>query len=113
MPPHHPSWFPRRDAYLRKLAEVVRREEGEVIVVGDFNLTPWAAQFPAFLDASGLHDSRTGFGLQTSWPAPMPPLLRIPIDHCFVSDGVTVTSRCVLGRTGSDHLPIVVDVTFT
>lgn len=114
LPPNHPTWFDRRNAYLEKLAAIVEQEiteEGrEVLLVGDFNLTPWTWYYDEFLRASGLRDSRAGFGLQTTWPAELPPLLRVAIDHCFVSSGITVIARCVLGSTGSDHLPIVVDI---
>jgi endonuclease/exonuclease/phosphatase (EEP) superfamily protein YafD len=112
LPPHHPSWFRQRNAYMRKLADLVAETQGEVIVVGDFNVTPWSWHYGEFLRRSRLRDSRSHFGLQTTWPTPLPPLMRIAIDHCFVSAGVAVLSRCVLRATGSDHLPIVVDVGF-
>jgi endonuclease/exonuclease/phosphatase (EEP) superfamily protein YafD len=112
LPPYRATWYRRRNRYLDELVDVVSREEGEVVLVGDFNITPWSEHFRAFLRRSSLRDSRGGFGLQTTWPAFLPPLLRIPIDHCFVSIGIDVRSRCVLESTGSDHLPIVVDVSF-
>lgn len=112
LPPNHPSWFRQRNAYLRKLADIIADEDRDVILVGDFNVTPWSWHYDEFVRRTGLLDSRSGFGLQTTWPALLPPLLRVAIDHCFVSPGLVVTSRCVLGSTGSDHLPIVVDVRF-
>jgi endonuclease/exonuclease/phosphatase (EEP) superfamily protein YafD len=112
LPPYRPSWFARRNAYLAKLSDLIVADDCEAIVVGDFNMTPWSATYDDFLEATGLRDSRMGFGLQTTWPSELPPLLRIAIDHCFVSRGIHVRERCVLGSTGSDHLPIIVDVAF-
>jgi endonuclease/exonuclease/phosphatase (EEP) superfamily protein YafD len=110
LPPYRAQWFERRNRYMSILAEVVREEAGDVVVLGDFNITPWAHHYRRFLAESGLHDSRAGFGLQTTWPAFLPRLLRIPIDHCFHTAGVRILTRCILGTTGSDHLPIVVDI---
>jgi endonuclease/exonuclease/phosphatase family metal-dependent hydrolase len=52
--------------------------------------------------------ARLGFGVKTSWPVPVPSFLRIPIDHCLLSDDFHVTSVEVGSSIGSDHLPLVV-----
>ncbi|HOT74326.1 MAG TPA: hypothetical protein PK467_00955 [Candidatus Wallbacteria bacterium] len=58
--------------------------------------------------AACLKNSAEGFGLFPSWPSHMPPL-RIPIDHCLYSAGVTIL-KVFKGRfIGSDHFPIIVD----
>ena len=75
------------------------------VVLGDLNTTSSSPFFQDFLAASGLHDSRAGFGWQPTWPAGNA-LLRIPIDHCLVEPGVQVLDRQVGPDIGSDHLPI-------
>ncbi len=85
------------------------RGEANVIVMGDFNATPWSRPFRRLLAGSGLCDSRDGFGLQASFPA-SPWLLRIPIDHLLHSCSIGVTDRRVERDVGSDHLPILVDL---
>jgi len=65
--------------------------------------------FCRFAGESGLRDSRQGFGIQATWPSYMPPL-RIAIDHCLVSGNVIVNGRRVGAHVGSDHFPVIVDV---
>ncbi|HEY5926603.1 MAG TPA: endonuclease/exonuclease/phosphatase family protein [Kofleriaceae bacterium] len=80
-----------------------------VIVMGDFNATPWSRPFRRFIGASGLCDTRAGFGLQASFPAAST-VLRIPIDHVLVSCALGVRGREIARDVGSDHLPVVADL---
>ena len=75
------------------------------IVVGDLNCAPASPYFGDFLKATGLRDSRRGWGWQASWHATRP-LIRIPIDHCLVEPGMRVSNREVGPDVGSDHFPI-------
>jgi endonuclease/exonuclease/phosphatase (EEP) superfamily protein YafD len=75
------------------------------IVAGDFNTTPWNASFPQLRAASSLSAGTTTTWLPT-WPANLPALLRVPIDHILVAGKLKVAS-CQLGANfGSDHLPL-------
>ena len=109
--PHSPV-TPRRmrfrNHHLAHLAEVVLAQRGPVMVLGDFNTTSWTAAFQALLQRAKLQDSRTGFGLQPTWPSFML-FLRIPIDHCLVSSEIVVSQRRVGSYIGSDHYPVIVD----
>ncbi|MCA9103382.1 MAG: endonuclease/exonuclease/phosphatase family protein [Planctomycetales bacterium] len=98
-----------RTQQLAEVANVVNRQEGDVLLLGDLNTTSWSPLFADLTNATGLHDSRNGFGRNPSWPSPLSPALRIAIDHALVSDGVCVHDRRVGPPIGSDHLPIVVD----
>ena len=83
---------------------------GGSILIGDLNTTMWSPWFGRLCAKSGLSSVRRGFGVLPSWPAPLPAFLRIPIDHCLVSDDLVVTG-CRLGSpAGSDHLPLIVDL---
>lgn len=75
------------------------------IVVGDLNCAPASPYFGDFLKATGLRDSRRGWGWQATWNASRP-LLRIPIDHCLVELEMRVLNREVGPDIGSDHFPI-------
>jgi endonuclease/exonuclease/phosphatase (EEP) superfamily protein YafD len=85
------------------------RATSPVIVMGDFNATPWSKPFRAFMATSRLCDSRAGFGLQASFPAESA-IMRIPIDHVLVSCSIGVRSRKIERPVGSDHLPVLVDL---
>lgn len=79
------------------------------LVMGDFNTTPWARRFRRLLSASGLCDSRDGFGIQPTFPANLW-LARIPIDHLLHACTIGVTGRRVERDVGSDHLPVIIDL---
>lgn len=114
--PMSPERMKIRNREIREIRDCVQRYEATGIpamVVGDFNCVPWSAHLQDMLRATGLRDSRYGHGYQGTWPSRYP-LLRIPIDNCFVSRGIEVTNRRVLTESaGSDHLPIVVDFDVT
>lgn len=94
-----------RDQQLRTAAEHIRTLPHPRVVLGDFNSTSSSPVFRDFLAATGLQDSRTGFGWQPTWPAGSS-LLRIPIDHCLVEPSTRVLDRSVGPDMGSDHLPV-------
>jgi endonuclease/exonuclease/phosphatase (EEP) superfamily protein YafD len=107
LPPMGPRHTASRDRYLQAMAAWVARDARlPVVVMMDMNTTPWSPAFTDFMDVSGLRDSRKGFGLQTTWPDWMP-LLRIPIDHIFVSHHIDVRERMVGPSLGSDHRPVL------
>ncbi|HEY4238186.1 MAG TPA: endonuclease/exonuclease/phosphatase family protein [Kofleriaceae bacterium] len=91
------------------VATRVRSLAGPVVLLGDLNATPWSRPYRHFLAASGLCDSRAGFGWESTWPAGAGPL-RIPLDHLWASCSVGVAARVVERDVGSDHLPVVVDL---
>lgn len=110
----HPPWpmgshyAQHRNDYLSYISNTALSENTPVLVIGDFNTTPWSPYFRDVLK-SGLYDSRQGFGIQTSWPAFLPAFLRIPLDHALYR-GLTIVNREVGTSTGSDHLPVIVDL---
>lgn len=85
-----------------------QEQKREVIAIGDLNSTPWSRRFRQFEADSNLVNSQLGFGLQTSWPAKLPSLLRIPIDHCLHSKSLRTVDRKIVSDIGSDHLPLLV-----
>ena len=108
LPPVSSTGYKHRNKMLETLsAEISGMKERQVIIAGDFNLTPWSYFFKKFLADSGLKNSQTGFGIQPSWPV-SPVFLRIPIDHCFVSESINVVSRKLGNETGSDHFPVII-----
>lgn len=99
-----------RDAQLEFAADWAAGFEGNHIVVGDFNATPWSAPFRDLTSRGSLSNSQTGFGLQPSFSTESNPLLRVPIDHLLHGDSFTVRDRRLGPDLGSDHFPLVVDL---
>ena len=97
----------QRDVIVNTLKDVTV----PVLVVGDFNLTPWSYAQRDFATAAGL--TRQTHGILT-WPARFwvkgwrdtQPLL--PLDQVMSRGPITVNDLHAGERTGSDHLPIVV-----
>ncbi|MGL5058827.1 MAG: endonuclease/exonuclease/phosphatase family protein [Microcoleus sp.] len=85
-----------------------QEQKREVIAIGDLNCTSWSNRFRQFAKDSNLVNSQLGFGLQTTWPANLPGLLRIPIDHCLHSRSIRTVERVIGSDIGSDHLPLLV-----
>jgi endonuclease/exonuclease/phosphatase (EEP) superfamily protein YafD len=81
-----------------------------VAVCGDFNTPPWSGPLRDFASDARLHDVYGSHAWSAySWPT-WGYVLRVPIDNCFVSSGVTVTGHHDGPDVGSDHRPLVVDI---
>ena len=98
-----------RNEQLEELSDFLVDDKLPTIVMGDFNGTPWSPFLSDFMKTTGYRDSRQGFGYQASWHATIWPLL-IPIDHAFVSPDIHVHDRHLGRYAGSDHLPLVFEV---
>lgn len=111
IPPVSGASLTRRNAQLFAAGEAAARTDGAVLLLGDFNLTPWSPYFDDLLAISKLADSRKvgGGGLQTSWPT-WSPVLAIPIDHALVSRHVKVLVRRIGPDVGSDHYPVILNL---
>ena len=96
---------------MKALAQIVAERPGPLVAVGDFNSTAWSPYFSDLLNQTRLHDARLGFGLQPTWPTRQI-LLRIPIDHALVSEEVTVHDFRAGPDVGSDHFPVILDLSF-
>lgn len=98
-----------RNDYLEKVAAEVQKEDS-VIVVGDLNTTPYSPVFKDFLIQTELVPAGGNLTHPRTWPTWLPDLLRIPIDHGFMSQGVRA-SIVPADRIEGDHLPILIHIT--
>jgi endonuclease/exonuclease/phosphatase (EEP) superfamily protein YafD len=105
-PPVRSAVAVERNRQLAAIADFTASETGEVVVVGDLNVSPWSPYFQDLLRDGKLRDSRRGFDLQPTWPTFCPPLMT-PIDHVLTSGGLAVSGRRTGPNIGSDHRPIV------
>ncbi len=109
-PPDSEGTTEARDTLFSDLAELIAQETIPVVVIGDFNATPWSYVFRDFTSGTGLVNSQNGYGLSATWPSTLP-LTLIPLDHMLHSDSLTTVNRRVGPDLGSDHLPLLVEVT--
>ncbi|NEQ32866.1 MAG: endonuclease/exonuclease/phosphatase family protein [Leptolyngbya sp. SIO4C5] len=92
--------------------KVQQAETTEVLVMGDFNATPWANRFLHLLSAGNLKNSLRGYGLQNTWPTNLPLILGVPIDHAVHSKGLVTTARSVSPVAGTDHALLQLELAF-
>jgi len=111
--------FHRRNLQLAALTNYIRELNEPLILVGDFNLTPWSPYYRQFINKTKLHNTRLGFGILPTWPRPashvhLPqwiiPLMNIPIDHCFVSKHFGVAGIYAGANANSDHASLIADL---
>jgi endonuclease/exonuclease/phosphatase (EEP) superfamily protein YafD len=106
-PPISATSFGMRNAQYDALAAFLAGKPGRQLLIGDLNVTPWSPYYRKLEQDTGLRSARRGFGLQQSWPAQLPFVLRIPIDHALVSPTLEVLDLHVGPDLGSDHLPLI------
>lgn len=99
-----------RNLQFRELGEYLSQEDMPTILLGDLNCTAWSYFLKKdLLEQAKLFDSRQGIGYQGTWRADLEPFT-IPIDHALVSRHIHVHDRWTGRAGGSDHRPIVVEV---
>jgi endonuclease/exonuclease/phosphatase (EEP) superfamily protein YafD len=101
--------YNERISQLLWLARQIKVHSLPVIVAGDLNTTPFTPIFRDLMKIARLKDSREGFGWQPSWPTYFP-FLWLPIDHVLVSPEIQVYSRITGSFIGSDHFPVVAEL---
>jgi len=104
--------FSFRNAQYRDLATAAKACQSAVMIAGDLNGTSWSPHFQDLLRETGLRDSRRGFGIQATFPT-FAPMVRVPIDHCLIDPAMNVSACWVGPDLGSDHFPILLDVTLS
>jgi endonuclease/exonuclease/phosphatase (EEP) superfamily protein YafD len=107
-PPKSKAENDARNLQMYNISNFSADQSNHTIILGDFNMTSWSPYFQLLISNSGLRDSRSGFGVQSTWPTDKP-LFLVPIDHILISQGINVHHREVGPRVGSDHFPVIMD----
>ena len=79
-----------------------------VVIIGDFNSTPWSQRLRKMLVRGELKNSQQGWIWQMTWPGNVPILFQIAIDHCLHSPDLITQQRTTGPYIDSDHLPLTV-----
>lgn len=92
-----------KDAFLERVPGGLPRAPN-VVLLADLNTSGGSPRFADLLAATGLADSRRGFGWLPSWRTDvLVHGLWVDLDHVLVGSGVTVLARGVRTIPGSDH----------
>jgi endonuclease/exonuclease/phosphatase (EEP) superfamily protein YafD len=100
-----------RDAELIVMGkEIDEHQRGEpTVVCGDLNDVAWSFTTQLFLRLSKLLDPRMGRGMYNSFKADSR-VWRFPLDHVFHSDEFKLIDLRVLDYVGSDHFPVLIEL---
>lgn len=104
--PFEESWGQISQAMA--LDEMVQGLGGPVVVAGDFNSVSSARIGKQVRRDIGL---RPAPGFPGTWPGGLPSALGITIDQVYASPDLTFVSRRLGRPTGSDHRPVVTEIT--
>lgn len=101
-----PPFFATHLEQMTVLGHLLREIDGERIVLGDFNATPYSRMITAVTRGSGLER----ISHLPTWPA-MLHLPQIAIDHIFLSPGLRLAGSVRIGKSaGSDHYPLIAEI---
>ena len=92
-------------------ARGIARGEAAAVVAGDFNDVPWSRSCRMFQKISRLLDPRLGRGLFNTFNARRW-VSRWPLDHVFASEHFRLARIEALAPVGSDHHPLLVDLSY-
>ena len=107
LPPLGSRWAQRRNDELVTLEALVQQATNPVILLGDFNASPWSFALQQLSKTTALRFANLGLGIRSTWfYGP----IGAPLDHVLVSAQWRVTRYEVGREVGSDHLPIVAEL---
>lgn len=111
--PSGPEYIMRQCEQMRVLRGHLEQRSRAVVLLGDFNSTAmsWTAGTLRSLELREAH-ATVGSGRGATWPvAPIVQYLPgVRIDQAWASHEIEWLSSRVMGETGSDHLPICVEL---
>ncbi|MBE7386224.1 MAG: endonuclease/exonuclease/phosphatase family protein [Leptolyngbya sp. SIO1E4] len=110
--------FVNRNEAMVALAKYGADQQITTVIMGDFNLTSWSIYFRDFIRHSGLRSVNLGHGINPTWfyngvrrslypSEQLMQFLKIPIDHIFVSQNVSVDAVITPSSGVSDHRPVI------
>ena len=98
-----------RDRQIALAARLGADLDLPVVAVGDYNDVVWSRDSMRYREIGGFADPRAGRGLMASFDATSW-WLRVPIDQALVTEGIDVHGFALGPFVGSDHFPVILDV---
>lgn len=93
---------------LSQMGAIVAGINGEVILAGDLNATPWCEGMRLLCEKSGLQFRCVDPVWPPTWGLHLP--MMISIDHVLVKGGLMVKKRVIGPAMGSDHRSVTVEI---
>lgn len=93
------------DKELIKIARRIGETDRPVVVAGDFNDVSWSFTVEKFQEISQLRDVRVGRGFYNTFDAKSQ-ILRLPIDHIFISPKLGLVELANPMTFSSDHMAL-------
>lgn len=94
------AWIPDSEFERARLINRLEKQDGPLVVAGDFNAAPWSAQMRQFKSLSSVHFKTVS---PATWPSEFG-AFGIPIDHVGVKGNVELISlEPWLGANRSNH----------
>jgi len=98
--------------------EPLKNIDGSLIIGGDFNSTTWSTVLRDFSKSTNL---KSAGSFQATWPVRSPQtglshtwlFPQFQLDHIFVSDDIEVIDFRRGNDTGSDHLPLISEISLS
>ncbi len=100
-------WDLRNNQYI-EVAEYLNSIEGDKVLIGDFNTTPWSHYLGEMAQKTNLEPVNV---FEDTWNSFFPIGMRIRLDHAFISKNFQGELK-VLNEVGSDHLPMLLNLKY-
>ncbi len=100
-------WRLRNNQYL-EVSEYLNNIDGEKVLIGDFNTTPWSSYLKQMAQKTNLKPVNV---FEDTWNSSFPVGMRIRLDHAFISKNFQGNLE-VLEDIGSDHLPMILSLKY-
>jgi len=111
-PKLHRDHQDRKLQYLQLAYFFTQVPDGELLVAGDFNTTPWSYFYRILTARVPFKSALREFGLHLTYPS-WPAVLGVPIDQVVHTEKIEIRSLRRGEDIGSDHYPLVTEFDLT
>lgn len=109
LPPVGNATWNNRNAELQKTAQLIKNDTYDyVVMMGDWNITPYSPFFKDLLKTSGLQYQNASLYPPMTWPSTFRlPIFQVPIDHVLTTPALATSYKKPGPPMGSDHYPLL------
>jgi len=97
---------------INYLKTVINNSQKNLILLGDLNMTSTSKRFTNFLKETNLYTYTSYKNITSTWPAFVPNLLGIQIEHVLFSNNFKMINKNTANSFDSDHRPLIVELSY-